>query len=375
MPSKFFLISLFYLCISLQMMHGQNREKLQEILETLYPEHEPGAAALIIHNDSVLLREGFGRANLKSQEKITPETHFRMASVSKQFTAQAILQLQGKGIINVEDPVSNYLTLPDFAKAITIDQLMSHTSGIADYEPLIPGTQEKQITDAEVLRLIRHSDSLYFKPASDFHYSNTGFCLLTQVVEKAITAPYRSFIKNTVFDVSNMPTTQVYEKGKEIEQRAYGYHFNNKENQWDFADQSLTSATMGDGSVYTSINEYEHWIKTIWSQDDLEKQENPFYTHTNITHGLSYGYGWFVGEEKDGSKAYFHSGETIGFHNMVYHNPSKKTLIVLFTNADDQRIGSAFNQISKALDIHLKKIPSNKNLFKVLSEVYENKRH
>src|SRR5699024_9172483 len=105
-------------------------------------------------------------------------------------------------------------SLPPFAKNITIEQLMTHTSGIADYGPLIPKTRTKQVSDSDVLQLISHSDSLYFSPGTHFRYSNTGFCLLTQIEQNITGTPYPKFMKRNIFQPFGMPTTMIYQKGK-----------------------------------------------------------------------------------------------------------------------------------------------------------------
>ncbi|MDY0081568.1 MAG: serine hydrolase domain-containing protein [Ignavibacteriaceae bacterium] len=344
-------------------------EKLDGVMKKLYPEDIPGAALLVVSDNKILISKGYGIANTGSNENIFPDTHFRMASVSKQFTAMCILILQSQKKLNIGDAVIKYLpSLPEFAAGVTIKNLLTHTSGLFDYESLIPKDQKEQISDADVLQFISSSDSLYFTPGSQYKYSNTGFCLLTQIVEKVSGLSYPEFIRENIFIPFDMKHSVIYEKDKEIFKRAYGYHL--KDNQWLFADQSITSATMGDGSVYTSLNEYQQWIMSLWKQQFNDDQVNPLKPHANIKKGLSYGYGWFIANEADGSTAYFHSGESTGFHNIVYHNPAKKFMVVLFSNCDDERVSRAFAEIMADFDIQLKDIPQGKTLFEFLSDIY-----
>lgn len=340
-------------------------------MEKIYPKTMPGAALLIVKDNKIIFKEGFGIADMYKYKKITPDTHFRMASVSKQFTAMCILVLQKQGKLKITDPAKKYLpSLPEFANTITIKNFMTHTSGIADYESLIPEDQKEQVTDADVLRLLSKSDSLYFSPGTRFRYSNTGFCLLTQIVEKVSGISYPDFIQKNIFLPLRMTKATIYKKNKKIFDRAYGYHFDNS--QWKFADQSITSATMGDGSVYTSLNEYRNWIQQLWKWQSEDSLLNPFQSHAKVSSKLSYGYGWFIAREKDGTSAYFHSGESTGFHNIVYQNPSKKLMIVLFSNCDDDRVAQAFNEVSAMLNIAFDAVPAGKTLFEFLSSIYEN---
>lgn len=366
---KHFATALFALLLTAGSMAQSASEKLSLIAEKIYPPGSPGAVLFVSKGRKILLNKGFGIADLETGEKISPDTHFRMASVSKQFTAMCILQLLKQKKLELEDPVVKYLpALPAFACKVTIRNLMTHTSGIADYEPLVPEGQKEQIFDADVLRLISRTDSLYFTPGEQFRYSNSGYCLLTQVVEKASGLPYSGFIKAHIFIPQGMKHSLIYQKNQEIFKRAYGYH--REAEGWNFADQSVTSATMGDGAVYTSLNEYRKWIRYLWKQKFPGSLQNPLSPHMAIKKGLDYGYGWFIAQQSNGSTAYFHSGESTGFHNIVYHNPQEKLLVVLFSNSDDGRAAQAFNEIMATLNIQLKELPEGLALFDFLSGIY-----
>lgn len=352
-------------------LFGQSASgKLKKVMNHYYPANEPGAALLVIKDGKTLIQTGFGIANMETGEKIDDDTHFRMASVSKQFTAMCILILERQYKLSIYDPVKKYLPeLPAFAGDITIEHFLTHTSGIADYESLIPDGQKEQISDADVLRLVSLSKQLYFTPGTKYRYSNTAFCLLTQIVEKVSGQTYPEFIKQYIFLPLGMEYSTIYDKNRPIYKRAFGYHF--KGDGWQFADQSTTSATMGDGSVYTSINEYQNWIKKLWSDKAAGIQPDPMTAHSHIATGLDYGYGWFVAKEKDGSQVYFHSGESTGFHNIVYQNPSRNLLVILFSNCDDDRVSHAFKEISGILDIRIETVPETESLFDFLSDIYD----
>lgn len=350
--------------------NAQNRyQEMNIMMKELYPGTFPGAALLVMQESKPVISKGYGIPDIKTNEEISPDTHFRMASVSKQFTAMCILVLQKQGKLQLSDVAIKYLpSLPDCAREITIQQLMTHTSGIADYESLIPKNQNAQVSDDDVLKLISQTDSLYFTPGTQFKYSNTGFCLLTRIVEKVSGMKYPEFIRKNIFLPAGMKYATIYDKEKSIFQRAYGYHMKN--NQWVFADQSITSATMGDGSVYTSLNEYKKWLQWLWKQKFDDNVVNPFVAHARVKKGLDYGYGWFIARESDGTTGYFHSGESTGFHNIVYHNPSKKFAVVIFSNCDDDRVSKAFSEIIELLQVQLGDIPPGVSLFDFLSSIY-----
>lgn len=362
------LILLFFV-LNLSNDYAQTTyQDINIMMNQIYPDNLPGAALMVLQNGRLVISKGYGVSDLKTRENISPDTHFRMASVSKQFTAMCILLLQKQDKLSITDAASKYLpTLPGCARDVTIRQLMTHTSGIMDYESLIAESQKTQVSDADVLSLISKTDSLYFTPGTQFKYSNTGFCLLTQIIEKVSGIPYPEFIEKNIFLPLRMKNTAIYQKDKDIFERAYGTHRRNGE--WIPADQSVTSATMGDGSVYTSLNDYQRWIQWLWKQQFVD-QANPLMPHIKIRAGLDYGYGWFIAREADGSTGYFHSGQSIGFHNIVYHNPSKKLAVMLFSNSDDERISRAFEEVIHTLHIELKDVPAGVSLFDFLSGIY-----
>ena len=244
---------------------GQDLDfQLQQAVQDIYQADVPGAALMVVMNDTLVISKGFGIANLETGAPVTPETNFRMASVSKQFTAFCILLLAQNSQLKLDDPVAMYLPeLPPFAQSVTIKHLLTHSSGLQDYEALIPSSRTTQVSDADVLSMLSHSDSLYFLPGSRFRYSNTGYCLLTQVIERVAKMPYPDFIRKNVFVPLGMNNTFIMQQKVSIPHRAFGYHL--QHGKWQFADQSITSATMGDGCVYTSPEDFAKWILSLWN--------------------------------------------------------------------------------------------------------------
>lgn len=348
------------------------KKQLHDVMTNSYSPDNPGGALLVIKDGKVIIKEGFGVTDLDSKKPITPLTNFRMASVSKQFTAFCILTLTHQHKINLHDPVSKYLTgLPSFANKVTIQHLLTHSSGLQDYESLISDSVTQQVSDADVLNLIRGSDSLYFEPGSKFRYSNGGYCLLTQIIEHVSGMSYPDFIHQFVFEPLKMQHTSIMQKGQVIPDRSYGYH--QAEGEWKFADQSVTSATMGDGCIYTSLNDYSKWIMALWSEQlfSFQKDNNPMLPHIRLSDMLDYGFGWFTCRLPDGIRCDFHSGESTGFHNIVFHQPAKKLLIVIFSNSDDERISKAFDQVAKIMKIDWPGREKGISLFDYMHSQYE----
>ena len=168
----------------------------------------PGASVIVIRDGEVLLRRAYGLADLESRLPAAPTTDFRLASLSKQFTAMAIMLLVRDGKLRYDQPVSGLLPeLPAAARTITIRHLLNHTSGVWDYEDLIPETRTAQLDDHDVLALVAAKDSVYFPAGSAYRYSNSGYVLLGIIVARASGMPFPEFVRRRIFDPSGMTAT------------------------------------------------------------------------------------------------------------------------------------------------------------------------
>ncbi len=296
----------------------------------------PGFALRIEKKGELLYQRAVGIANDTTGEPIDSTTNFRMASVSKQFTAMAVLLLEKEHRLSFDDPIGKYLPgLPvGVGKQVHIRHLLTHSSGILDYETLIPASQTAQLLDADVLQLLTGHDSTYFIPGSRFRYSNSGYCLLALIVERVSKQSFASFIKDRIFTPLQMAHSVVYQAVQSIPHRAMGYAKDRAGHVY-FADQSLTSATKGDGGVYTSLTDYGKWIKAL--------QENRLVKLPAIIKRLQfplgaeqappqsfYAAGWFW--QSTSPALLFHSGSTCGFSNFVIQLPGDEWCISWFSN-------------------------------------------
>jgi CubicO group peptidase (beta-lactamase class C family) len=294
----------------------------------------PGFALSIQKKGSVIYRNAAGVADITSGARIDSGTNFRMASLTKQFTAMGILLLEKDGILSVDDPIGRWLPeLPaDQGQHILIRHLLTHSSGLLDYESLIPPTQTTQILDADVLRLLSKSDKTYFPAGSRFQYSNSGYCLLALIIERASKKPYPQFIHDRIFAPLHMDNSRVYEKDEPIPHRAMGYA-RDSSGQIIPSDQSVTSATKGDGGVYTSLADYAKWINALQHNTLLPLAATLRSLRLPIGNGTFYAAGWFI--DLNNPPLLFHSGSTCGFNNFVILLPGDDTSIVFFSNLAD----------------------------------------
>lgn len=297
-----------------------------------YAGDAPGASLLVIKDGKPLLRRSYGMADREHRVAATPATNYRLASVTKQFTAAAILLLAEDGKLKLDDPVRRWLpSLPESTAAVTLRQLLTHTGGLVDYEDLIPPGTTAQVSDTDVLRMLSSTPTTYFAAGSAYRYSNTGYVLLGLVVERASGQRLQDFLQARIFRPLHMDHTLMYVRGvPDISSRAYGY--SHIDGQWTRTDQSVTSATRGDGGIYSSIDDLAKWDAALYDDRLLgdASRKLAFSPHVKVTgepYAASYGYGWRITGD-----TVWHSGESIGFRNVIVRWPKQHLTVILLSN-------------------------------------------
>ncbi|WP_449448494.1 serine hydrolase domain-containing protein [Thermomonas brevis] len=292
----------------------------------------PGASLLVLRDGEALVRRGYGRSDLARGVEAGPATAYRLASVSKQFTAAAVLLLAQDGTLAIDDPVRTWLpSLPREADAITLRHLLTHTSGLVDYEDLMAEPSDGQIRDAGVLALLEKEHRLYFAPGSAYRYSNSGYALLSLVVERASGMAYPDFLRQRIFRPLNMHDTLAYvDGGPAVPHRAWGY--SEVDGRWQRTDQSATSAVLGDGGIYSTIDDLARWDAALYNDRLLSDASRalafaPQVEVTGEDYQAQYGFGWRITGD-----TLWHSGETIGFRNVIVRWPRRHLTVVLLTN-------------------------------------------
>lgn len=321
--------------------NAQTNKKIKKAIDSILASYsnpnEPGASVLVLKNNRVVFKKGYGVSNINTGEPIKPNTNFRLASVTKQFTAMSILLLEQRSKLSLEDPISKYFSiLPPYIAKIRIKDLLTHSSGLIDYEDLMPLTQTVQLHDTNCLQLMFMADSLYFPAGTQYKYSNTGYAILALIVEQVSGKPFAQFLKENIFKKLKMKTTVAFEEGKStVANRAYGNTY--EQGKWSQTDQSLTSAVLGDGGIYTNVEEYSKWIKALWNYELIyQTQQERAWSKTKLDNGaiIDYGYGWHV-ETLQGITHPFHDGSSIGFRNSVGLFPEQKLMIIILTNRNE----------------------------------------
>ena len=313
--------------------HAATREETIDAWMRDYTGQVPGASVLVLEGGDAVFQRSYGLADLEAGVTSSPTTNYRLASVSKQFTATSVLLLVEDGVLTLDDRVRHWLpTLPVASEGITLRHLLSHTSGLVDYEDLLPPDQAHQIHDADVLRLLEREDRLYFPAGSDYRYSNSGYALLALVVERASGQRFAAFLQARIFSPLGMTATLAREdEGPPVPDRAFGYSLIG--GRWERTDQSPTSAVLGDGGIYSSITDLAKW-DAAWYDDRLLSapsralavQASTATPEPDVAH---YGFGWRLQ-----GRMQWHSGESIGFRNVLLRFPAQRLTVIVLSNRD-----------------------------------------
>ncbi len=306
------------------------RDRVDELFQA-YAGENPGAAVMIIHKGSILLERYYGLAELEHKIPVTAQTNFRLASVTKQFTAMSILQLMDSGRLTFETPLDSiFPELPAYVSDINYGQLLHHTSGLIDYEALIPDSATIPVRDLDVLEMLMEVDSTYFSPGSDYSYSNGGYALLALTVERLWGTSFPEYLKQNIFDPLNMTGSVAFVSDQnEVMNRAYGYNI--VMDRIEYSDQSMTSSVLGDGGIYSSVSDMYKWDQALYGTGLVSEA----YMDSAFTPWLeTYGCGWRI-EDYKGNKRISHTGSTCGFRTVYQRFPDSEFSVIILTNRRD----------------------------------------
>jgi CubicO group peptidase (beta-lactamase class C family) len=351
--------------------------ELKKELQTLFSKNpqgaSPGFAILVKKKQIVVFAEGLGFGDLRSKSPITVQTNFRLASCTKQFTAMAIMLLEHDGKVKYDETLTGiFPEFPEYGKNITIRNLLNHTSGLPDYEDLMERaekskgptwTAENQIQDREVLQLLEKESSGKFAPGRNWEYSNSGYVVLGLIVAKRSGKSFGEFLRERIFSPLKMEHTLVFEKGKnEVANRAFGHTaIATDRGSRDFSsfhetDQSSTSATQGDGGIYSNLEDLSKWDDALRNHTLLsEKEFAPALTAPKLPpnaeeklaedvpnsmrrQAVAYGFGWFL-DPNTVHPMSWHYGETIGFKTAILRYSKDDVTVIFLANRTDMDQG------------------------------------
>jgi CubicO group peptidase (beta-lactamase class C family) len=298
-----------------------------------YAGEVPGASVLVLHQGRAVVRRAYGYADLEQRVAANGATNYRLASLTKQFTAAAVLLLVEDSRLSLDTRIRDWLpSLPAAADRVTLRHLLTHTSGLLDYEDLIPANRGTALHDADVLQLLEAEDRTYFPPGTGYRYSNSGYALLALAVAAASGMDFASVLRARIFAPLEMHNTVAHEEGvSRISQRAFGH--SERLGQWLRTDQNLTSAVLGDGGIYSSADDWEKWDAAL-SDDRLLRRQSLRLAFAAATAtddpSVDYGFGWRITADH-----VWHSGESLGFRNAVVRFSERRLTVLVLTNRDE----------------------------------------
>ncbi len=298
-------------------------------------------AVLIGIDGKIVFEKAYGLGDEEWSASNTVHTKFRIASLSKQFTAACILLLQERGSLNVHDPVSRYLSgLPEAWQAITIHQLLTHTSGIPNYtsSPEFAKLRRTGATPQQMIALVA-GKPLDFTPGTNWSYSNSGYILLGMIVEKISGQTYADFLNNNIFMRLGMRDSGYDRAGDVLKERASGYEIIDRHiANADFIDMSIPFSA---GAIYSTVEDMYRWNEALTESGKMltvSSLKQMFNEYPEATHeGQHYGYGVVISRLKFGKLLYYHGGGVEGFSSSLQRYPNDRVCIIVLSNLDSYK--------------------------------------
>jgi CubicO group peptidase (beta-lactamase class C family)/uncharacterized protein YneR len=338
----FFLLLAIFIFVSASSAQpaGQPSEKgltsqIDALLQKVYKADEPGASVLVKKQGQVLFRKGYGLADMELGIPVEPDMVFRLGSITKQFTAVAILMLAEQGKLPLQDEITKFL--PDYptqGKTITVEHLLTHTSGIKSYTDLpewLP-LMRKDMTLKEIIDLFKDKP-MEFSPGERWKYCNSGYILLGAIIEKVSGETYEAFLQKHIFDPLGMNHSYYGSSSRVILRRIPGY----SKGGAGFENAPYISMTQpyAAGSLLSSVDDLAIWNEALLAgklikRETLEKAFTPYKLKDGTTTG--YGYGWFI-SNYEGHRIIEHGGGIMGFTTYTLLLPEDQAFVVLLTNS------------------------------------------
>lgn len=367
-----------------QIVFAQNRvQKIDSVLTAHYNNGIFNGNVLIAEHGKVIYKRSFGLANERTKEKLNDNSIFELASVSKQFTAMAIMILKEKGKLKLEDDFTKYIPELSHYKGITIKNLLNHTSGLPDYMDLMDSLFDKSkiATNKDIIALFAaHTPAVLFAPNTKWEYCNTGYAFLASIIQRVSGISYKDFLQKTIFTPLEMKRSFVYTRRyspEKIKNYAFGYIYSDSLKKFilpdDFEDTKVVvwlDGVVGDGTVNSTVNDLLKWDRALYTNKLLTTSDRrSLFEVAKLSDGsyTKYGLGWFVDSTADYGRIVGHSGGWPGYKTYIdRHIGNDKTIIVL----ENHDHGSVSKEISL-----LRKIIYNKPLpvEKIREEIYLNR--
>lgn len=288
-------------------------------------------SVLIARCENILISKGYGMANLEHDVLNTPQTKFRLGSITKQFTAMAILMLQEQGQLNVQDSVCDYMpSCPEAWQPITIHHLLTHSSGIPNFTDFPDFDEMMASTVSGTINTFRDKP-LRFAPGTKFSYSNSGYIVLGLIIEQSAGNPfYGAYVRENIFQPLNMMSTGYDQNSRVLSDRASGYvrMDPNTLRNADYLDMSVPHAA---GALYSTVEDLYLWDRALYTESLVSQSSlNMMFTPDKD----EYGYGWLISEMLN-RKVTAHNGGINGFATSIARFVDDDVVIIVLSNIED----------------------------------------
>ena len=349
-------IETFIICFFIsQFVFGQSKQEkglikqLDGYVSENYSRYSPGCAVLVAKSGNILFQKGFGYANLELDAPVKPESVFRIGSITKQFTAIAILQLVEQEKIALNDSVQKFIkNYHSKGKTITIENLLTHTSGIKPYEEIDAKIPNAIRVDFSPETLIDSLDKLPldFVPGSKYQYCNSNYFLLGKIIEEISAMPYQEYLKQYIFKPIGLTSTYYDNHDEIIKNRVDGY--TNIEKGYRNTGFISMSTVYSAGALLSNVKDLYRWHQALYNGELIKNEtfQKAIKPYQFIDGKMSYyGYGFFIRKE-NGEKSIGHGGAIDGFRAMEIYYPEKDIFIALLCNNEQDSFMELFNNIS-----------------------------
>jgi CubicO group peptidase (beta-lactamase class C family) len=378
---KLSFIFVFGLLLNVAVAQQNNDKQLiaefDKVMAAQFKPGTPGATALVAKNGQVIYKKAFGLANLELNVPMQPDYIFRIGSITKQFTAVAILQLMEQGKLTIQDEITRFI--PDYPtqnSKITIEHLLTHTSGIQSYT----GMKDfigRMTLDLKPGELIDHfkNEPMNFAPGAKWNYNNSGYVLLGYIIEKITGKTYAQYVEENFFKPLGMTNTLYGSDAKIIKNRASGY--TNGSNGYENARALSMTQPYAAGSIQSTVEDLFKWHQAVTSYKLVKKESlDKAFTKYKLADGteVTYGYGWGLRFLQE-SPTIEHGGGINGFSTMSIYLPKEDVYVAVFSNCECMSPGDVTAKLA-ALAIgkpyEYKEIPVDNAMLQTYAGVYEN---
>lgn len=329
-----------------EVVENDKTQRLDSVYSAHFERNEFNGNIFVAEKGKIIFQKSFGIANEETNEKLNIQTSFELASVSKQFTAMGIVQLQKEGKLSYSDLVSKYIPELKYYENVTIKNLLIHTGGLPDYMSIMEENWDKSkiATNQDVIELFaKLKPEKKFEPNQKYSYSNTGYLILGTIIEKVSGKSFENYLKEKIFEPLEMGNSFVYRRRynpKKINNYALGYIYSDSLKQNILPDESpeeskviYLDGIVGDGMVNSNLIDLFKWDRALYDTTLVNEQDKKlifasYPTDSGVVTG--YGFGWFVRNDSIYGKRVIHTGRWAGYLTIIErHIDNDKTIIQL----------------------------------------------